>query len=226
MNPLKNLIGIGILFAAAAASAVQLDWDRNPETNIVGYRIYVGQSSRYYDSVIDVGNVTSARVDKTAPGRYYYAVTAYNSDGLESDFSEEVSSAVLAVPVLTLASNAVYWTAVANAQFYHVTWRTPNSQSNTFIVESTVTTLSATNFPHNSTVTVRAQESNGFLGPISNSVLISRPGAPRRIRLSMTLETNSAKAGSWESLTNMVSFVDVKEGAQLFRSRIDYGLEN
>lgn len=224
MKPLTYLLGI--LFAAATASAVQLDWDRNPETNIVGYRIYVGQSSRYYNRVIDVGNVTTARVDNAAPGRYFYATTAYNSEGLESDFSEEVSSAVLSAPVLTLASNAVHWTPVANAEFYHVSYLTPNNQSNTAIVDATVRTMAATNFPHNATVTVRAQESNGFLGPLSNPVLISRPGAPRRLRLSMTLQTNSAKAGEWESLTNLVSFVDVKEGAQLFRSRIDYGLEN
>lgn len=223
---MKRLAALFGILLAVPASAVELEWDRNPETNIVGYRVYVGRASRVYDSVLDVGNNTVTRVDKTEPARYYYAVTAYNSDGLESDFSEEVSSAVLAVPVLTLASNAVRWTAVANAEFYHVRWETSNGQTETIIVASTVNSLSATNFPHNSDVTVRAQESNGFLSLPSNAVRISRPGAPKRIRLSMTLQQNASVNGDWANVTNLVSYVDVKEGEQYFRSRVDYALEN
>jgi VCBS repeat-containing protein len=69
--------------------AATLEWDRNPETNVIGYRVYVGRVSRSYDSVLDIGNQTSAEVP-TSPGRTYFAVTAYDSDGLESDYSEEV----------------------------------------------------------------------------------------------------------------------------------------
>jgi hypothetical protein len=79
-------------FTGLIAHAVTLEWDRNPETNVTGYRIYVGRQSRVYDSVLDVANQTVATI--AAPqGVSFYAVTAYNTDGLESDFSEEVSYA-------------------------------------------------------------------------------------------------------------------------------------
>lgn len=69
-----------------------LEWDANPETNILGYRVYWGNAPRDYlpyEAVFDVGNATSNAL-LTATGRVYYAVTAYNTEGLESDFSDEV----------------------------------------------------------------------------------------------------------------------------------------
>ena len=72
------------------AHGVTLEWDRNPETNVTGYRVYAGRQSRVYDSVLDVTNQTVATIAAPA-GKSFYAVTAYNIDGLESDFSDEVS---------------------------------------------------------------------------------------------------------------------------------------
>jgi VCBS repeat-containing protein len=83
------LPGLILLIAPCFAEAVTLMWDRNSEPNVVGYRVYVGRVSRVYDSVLDTGNSTSVQVP-TSPGFTYFAVTAYDSEGLESDFSAEV----------------------------------------------------------------------------------------------------------------------------------------
>ena len=80
---------VGWWFSACLAHAVILEWDPNSETNLRGYRVYTGRQSRVYDSVLDVGNQTLAQL-ATTPGTTYYAVTAYDADGLESDFSDEV----------------------------------------------------------------------------------------------------------------------------------------
>lgn len=71
------------------SQAVTLSWDFNTETNVIGYRVYIGSFSRIYDSSIDVGNINSV-VLPTKLDTTYYAVTAYDSLGLESDYSEEV----------------------------------------------------------------------------------------------------------------------------------------
>ena len=84
------ILGAILVLSPSFADAVSLQWDRNPETNIVGYRVYVGRVSRVYDSVLDIGNSTSANVP-TSPGITYFAVTAYDSAGLESGFSSEVT---------------------------------------------------------------------------------------------------------------------------------------
>src|SRR3989440_5924367 len=69
---------------------VTLAWDPNSESDVGGYKIYCGPSSRNYTNIIDVGNVTSNRISNLASGSYYFAVTAYNTLGLESDYSNEV----------------------------------------------------------------------------------------------------------------------------------------
>jgi hypothetical protein len=82
--------GFLAVFAHSSAFALIIEWDPNSETNLMGYRVYWGTTSRGYDSVLDVGNATMAQLP--TPGvTTFYAVTAYDTDGLESDFSEEVS---------------------------------------------------------------------------------------------------------------------------------------
>jgi VCBS repeat-containing protein len=50
----------------------------------------MGRQPRVYDSVLDAGNQTLAQLSTTWRTTYF-AVTAYDTDGLESDFSDEVS---------------------------------------------------------------------------------------------------------------------------------------
>lgn len=73
------------------AEAVTLAWDRNPESNIAGYRLYYGERNAPA-TMRDVGNVITTAVSNLTPGReYYFYVTAYNTENLESDPSETVS---------------------------------------------------------------------------------------------------------------------------------------
>lgn len=68
--------------------------DGTPLTDLAGYKIYYGTSSGNYTEVIDAGNVTTRTVGRLAPGTYYFAVTAYNGSGYESDYSNEVSKTI------------------------------------------------------------------------------------------------------------------------------------
>ena len=73
-------------------NTVTLAWDPNSAGAAVGYRLYQGAASRNYTSSIDAGAKTSLTVSNLAAGvPYFFAVTAYNSNRLESDFSAEVS---------------------------------------------------------------------------------------------------------------------------------------
>jgi hypothetical protein len=76
----------------AYCGAVTLAWDPNsPSEGIAGYRLYYGTESRSYTGVIDITSGTLKKVSKLAKGyHYYFAVTAYNEAGQESDFSEEL----------------------------------------------------------------------------------------------------------------------------------------
>lgn len=82
------------LSSAAMAADVSLAWDPSPSQNISGYRLYIGNASASYGTPITIGNQTTYKVTDLAAGTWYFAVTAFDVDGNESDFSNEVSHTV------------------------------------------------------------------------------------------------------------------------------------
>lgn len=85
------LVSFSLLFARILqCSSVELIWDENSEPDLAGYKLYYGISSRTYTEIIDVGMTASYTVEELQEGVvYYFAVTAYNDLGEESDFSDE-----------------------------------------------------------------------------------------------------------------------------------------
>ena len=87
------VLAAALVIAALTASvqgqtSLTLAWDPNPSPAIAGYRLYDGTASRTYTNVIDVGSVTTGTVSGLVSGvTYFFAVTDYDTNGLESDFS-------------------------------------------------------------------------------------------------------------------------------------------
>src|SRR5262249_11574534 len=85
------------------ANAVTLSWDP-PTANadgtalvdLKGYKVHYGPTSRSYSKTVEVSNpgLTTYVVDNLPTGTYYFAVTAYNSTGVESSLSGEISTMV------------------------------------------------------------------------------------------------------------------------------------
>src|SRR5262249_48873477 len=85
---------------------------------VAGYKVYQGGTSGIYTNSINVGNVTQATVSGMIVGRtYYFAATAYNSLGIESDYSSEIAYTVPAssppVIMLTSPTNGATYSAPA-----------------------------------------------------------------------------------------------------------------
>ncbi len=83
---------------AVLAADIKLAWDANTESDLAGYKVYYGTVSGAYGTVISVGNQPNYTVTGLPAGTYYFAVTAYNTEGLESGFSNEVSATVSGTP--------------------------------------------------------------------------------------------------------------------------------
>ncbi len=109
---LARCLGAALIAAALTASAqgqssVTLGWTPDAGTNISGYKIYYGVASRIYTITNDVGNVTNATVSGLTSGCiYYFAATAYDTSGAESDYSTEVvyTNQAVALPTVVLSS--------------------------------------------------------------------------------------------------------------------------
>jgi len=77
---------------AQEVSSVRVSWDANSEADLKGYKCYMGKAQRNYTQSEDVGN-NLEYVWRNLDGNtlYYFAVTAYDTAGNESQFSAEVS---------------------------------------------------------------------------------------------------------------------------------------
>ena len=70
---------------------ITLAWDFNSEPDVAGYKLYLGNSSRNYTQVVDLGMTDQYTIRNLIEGTvYFFALTAYNQNGLESGFSNEV----------------------------------------------------------------------------------------------------------------------------------------
>ncbi len=75
--------------------------DGTPLTDLAGFIIYDGTATGVYSYSTNVGNVTTYQVGNLTEGfTYYFAITAYDTSGNESEYSYEVSK--------TIAPRAIY----------------------------------------------------------------------------------------------------------------------
>ena len=109
-----------VLLPAAQAAEVTLGWDSNPEPDLEGYVIhrnagYPGPPYDYSDTLSEDELTDPLHPKATLTGlregnTYYIALTAYNTDGIESRFSNnvcvEVVNGVIEDCTASLAANS------------------------------------------------------------------------------------------------------------------------
>ncbi len=93
---LASLLSLSLLCAGIAEGAqVTLAWDPSTDPAVSGYKLYWGTQSGQYALLADVGISTSAVVSSLEDGAtYYFAATAYDGQGDESAYSNEISYSV------------------------------------------------------------------------------------------------------------------------------------
>jgi hypothetical protein len=135
--------------ALVFSAHVTLGWDPNTEEDLAGYKVYYGVSSKDYDYTIDVGGQTEHTVTDLEEGvTYYFAATAYDLSGNESDYSNEVAYAPPCSYSITPTSRSFgysggtgsvnvsaksdcEWTAVSNAAWLIITSNSNGSGNGT-----------------------------------------------------------------------------------------------
>ncbi len=91
-NPAQSIPGNTSIYT----QDVTLTWeppttnaDGTPLNDLAGYRVYFGPGSGNYIYKNDVGNVTLCTIGGLTQGTWCFAVTAYDTSGNESDYSNE-----------------------------------------------------------------------------------------------------------------------------------------
>jgi hypothetical protein len=98
-----SLPAFSITVVAVATGSATLSWippttntDGSPLTNLAGYRVRWGPAAGTYTSSVTLSNpgLTAYVVGNLVPGTYYFVVTALNSAGAESQFSNVASKTI------------------------------------------------------------------------------------------------------------------------------------
>lgn len=97
------IIGMLIFFIFVpntwAGRRLSVSWEPSVETDVAGYRIYIGIKPGIYISVKDVGCVYAwASEHFYKPRKYYVAVTAIDTSGNESTLSKECIIKITGAP--------------------------------------------------------------------------------------------------------------------------------
>jgi archaellum component FlaG (FlaF/FlaG flagellin family) len=80
----------GVSVGSAEAASATLAWNAAP--GVSGYKVHYGTASGTYTGSLNAGQATAYTVSNLTTGtKYYFAVTSYDSTGIESDYSNEVS---------------------------------------------------------------------------------------------------------------------------------------
>lgn len=82
--------------AASAPGRITLAWDGGPTTDITGYKLYYGTTSRQYQGSLSVGLTNRATITGLSAGTtYFFSATAVDRLGQESTNSMETFYTVL-----------------------------------------------------------------------------------------------------------------------------------
>lgn len=103
-----NLFSLFISPACAAAREVTIAWDPNGEDDLEGYAVYKKESSSSafnfidslpIDEIEDPSNPMVTITELEDDSKYYFAVTAFDVEGNESNYSNELCVQVAGISV-------------------------------------------------------------------------------------------------------------------------------
>jgi hypothetical protein len=213
-------------------AGVTLAWDPNPDTPSAGFIVYYGLASGAYAWTTNVAYVTNADLHGLTRGTtYYFAVTSYDTNGVESDFSNEISYTPPPPPVslafITCSTNkagliTVTWSSSLIAESYVVYWGTTSSNYSAFTNVGQATSFPLQGLAYGSTyfVNVTQIDSDGQESAFGPELKVRIPVRPRppTLRITGKLQASLQPVGApWEDVAQLVEYLQPAEENKFFR---------
>jgi len=216
------LVVLAFLPGLSMAGSATLNWQPNTESDLGGYRVYYGTSSRTYGPPLNVNTTTTCTLSDLSEGAaYYFAVTAFDTAGNESGFSTEVQKAfndgtnpVIALSTPTsggsyatgTATLTVTGTATDNVGVTRVAWSNDRGGSGTASGTASWTAGSIALSQGTNVLTFTAEDAAGNRGSRSLTVTYSAPPTVEVDQVAPTVRIVSPTSKStYFSLTRSVN---------------------
>lgn len=88
-------IPVSLTLTSASTGSVTLSWTANAETDLAGYKLYLGTQTGVYGAPLTLGNLTTYQITNLTMGTtYFFSISAYDTAGNESLHSAEVSKSI------------------------------------------------------------------------------------------------------------------------------------
>jgi len=167
---------VNVPTATTGTGQATLAWTASLTSGVAGYKLYVGTSPGTYTMSYDAGAATSYTVaGLTSGATYYFATTAYDTSGVESGYSNEVSGVIQQTSTTTTQQpTTLAWDRSTSPEVvgYKVRWGTEKGVYTNSLKVGDVTSYTFTDLPYGSTVyfTVSAYDTTGTESVYSNSI--------------------------------------------------------
>ena len=97
---------MNLLTITSSNNKISLSWAVNSSRNLKAFKIYRGTSSNSITKLDSISSSNFSYSDTVDNGiKYYYRITAINTDNIESDFSNELFANSFNITVLDSPSN-------------------------------------------------------------------------------------------------------------------------
>jgi fibronectin type 3 domain-containing protein len=90
-------IPVSLTLRASTAGTATLTWNANAESDVAGYKVYQGTGSGTYGAPLSTLPKTATSFTATGLQNgttYFFVITAYDTAGNESTYSNEVSKSI------------------------------------------------------------------------------------------------------------------------------------
>jgi len=110
-----------VLPTLSFAGSATISWRANAESDLAGYRLYYGTSSRSYGPPVPAGRVTQYTLANLTDGRtYYFGVTALDFSGNESGYSAEAKKTIATSTGSNTGTAIISNLSVASGKAYQI----------------------------------------------------------------------------------------------------------
>lgn len=176
---------------------IHVAWEPSPSPNVQGYLFYYGTESRGYTHVAKIsGSKSSITLTNLEEGKgYYCTVAAFDDQGRQSDFSNEILVEVSAAPHTNKKQSSSSSMSLSSILPSHLDWNEKNNKHQYPVTDTDANQRLSSNTVQIANARIQWAHRDGYLEPVV--------WAPHGMVVMVEMTTTPSDPDSWVLLREM-----------------------